>query len=759
MTKSVCLHAAFLRSPRENPWTGGLDPEDSAYPYGDQASRAHAECYGPFAFDPVLDRDGRVQGSADLYASLSFSFSPLLLAWLERAHPETYRRILEADRGSAGRLGHGNALAQPYGDAPLPGLSLRDKRTALRWGRSDFRQRFGRAPEGLWLPGMAADEETLEAVISEGFRFTVLPARLAGRVRVAGGSESDWKEVRPELFNPTRPYRWLSRQAPSSELAVFFPHERLGAALASGEALRDGETLWRGVKARFLPDDSTQLVHAAQAGELYGLELKGAAAVLGQALRNLEADGLPATNYGAFLDHFPPPQEFGLAPAAPPQEPAWRSGLRQALQRLAEDFDAFFAERLGAWLSDPWEARDAYGELLCDSSARRADEFLSRRSRRHLKPAEARAALRLLELQRRRLLMLAEADHDSRDITDAEPLQALKNACRALELAAGLGRDLALGLRERLAEVKTVSGTPPDSAQVWSREVAPAAVDCARAAAHFAILEHLGVGEAPRPTPRPGERFSLLRNAVRRQTIPLPAGRDPAWSWHSLAVRDAESLQTSQAAVCVHRLERLDLAAWVLPAQEEPPELAAAFAAAPAEEFRAELCRRFGQAFFTLDALIGKERLQVLRWLMPDPSGSRPRQAFLRDWAAAIGRLRRGEDSGDGLLELLPRCREAGVLPDQLPWAALARGAAQAALEDFLASGARPDLDQALRWLSAAERVGLHLDLFALRSRLLVWLGRSVPDADPVVRDLTRALAEKLGLAPSLFTSTEACPT
>ena len=90
MTKSVCLHAAFLRSPHENPWTGDLDPEDSAYPYGDQASRAHAECYGPFAFDPVLDREGRMRGSSNLYASLSFSFSPLLLAWLERT-PQAMR--------------------------------------------------------------------------------------------------------------------------------------------------------------------------------------------------------------------------------------------------------------------------------------------------------------------------------------------------------------------------------------------------------------------------------------------------------------------------------------------------------------------------------------------------------------------------------------------------------------------------------------------------------------------------------------------
>ncbi|MBI5241759.1 MAG: DUF3536 domain-containing protein [Elusimicrobia bacterium] len=733
MTKSVCLHAAFLRSPRENPWTGGLDPEDSAYPYPDWTSRAHAESVGPFAFDPLLDAHGRVRRSANLLASLSFSFSPLWLAWLERCRPGTYARVLAADRDSLSRLGRGNALAQPYGDAPLTRLAPREQRTAVRWGRSDFRQRFGRAPEGLWLPGPEADEEVLEALVAEGFSFTVLPAARAGRVRAVGGAGADWREVRPETFNPTRPYRWLSRRTPGAELALFFPHELLGAALASGKALRDGEALRRSVQARFLPDESTQLVHAGNPGEIYGLDVKGAPAVLGAALRGLEAAGIPAVNYAAFLDRFPPPQEVELRAAAPDQEPAWLAALRP----FAESLDAFFAERLAAWLKDPWQARDDYAELLADPSARQADGFLARRSLRHLKPAEARQALRLLELQRRRLLMLSDGD--------APPVQALRQACRAAELCAALGGGAAPDL----------AGTGLD--KVWAREIAPAAVDLRRAAAPLGLLEHLGVGGGPLPEPRSGERFSLKDCAARRQTAPLPGGRDASWSWLRLTVRDGESRERVRAAVCVHQLERLDLAAWVLPPQDEPAELAAAFAAGPAEQFRAELCRRFGNDFFTLDALAGGERLQVLRWLMPDPSGSQPRRKFLDEWAAAVGALRRrGEDGA--LLGLLARCRESGVPPDQLPWAALARDEAAAALDDFLDTGARPELDRVLAWLAAAERSGLHLDLFSLRSRLLVWLEDLAPCADAAQRDLVRSLAERLGLSPSLSSSPEACP-
>jgi len=755
VTKFVCFHAAFVRVPRENPWTGAFDAEDSAFPSRDWACRAHDAVYGPLAFDPVPDPDGRLRSAANLYRSLSFSFSPLLLAWLERSRPETYLRILEADRESVGRLGHGNALAQPYIGTPLTRLDPGDRRLAVRWGREDFRRRFGRLPEGLWLSHASADEETLELLVAEGFRFTILPAARAGRVRLSGDSE-DWQEVRPEVFNPTRPYCWRSRREPGARLALFFPHERLVAAVDSGEALRDGQRLWRAAQARFLPDDSTQLVHAANHGELFGLTHRQGAAMLGQALRNMEADGLSLTNYAAFLDRFPPPQEVELRDAPSVLEPAWRGGLRQALHVLSRQLDAFYDERAGGCLDDPGPARDAYIERLADPAARPTGEFLARHGGGSLASGAVGPALRLLEMQRRRLLMLAESGYDSADLADAEPAQALKNACRAATIAAALGQDFAPRLCERLAAVKSGSGRPPDAARFWSREIAPAAVGPERAAAHFALLEHLGLGAPPRPQPLPGERFALLSCAARRQEMALPAGRDAAWSWLRLVVYDAENLQTHDAAVCVHQLERLDLAAWVLTPQDEPPGLAEAFAAAPAEDFRAELGRRFGQVFFTLDALLGDERVQVLRWLLPDPAGSLARRRFLQEWAAAVGRLRREADGGIRLLELLPRCRDVGVPPDQLPWEGLARAEAAAALERFLAGGSRPDLDLSLRWLAAAERAGLRLDLFELRSRVLLWQERGGAAADAAQRGLLRGLFEKLGLSPLLLAPTEA---
>ena len=62
----------------------------------------------------------------------------------------------------------------PYHHAILPLSSRREKRTEVRWGIADFRRRFGRAPEGMWLPETAVDEETLDVLAEAGIRFTIL---------------------------------------------------------------------------------------------------------------------------------------------------------------------------------------------------------------------------------------------------------------------------------------------------------------------------------------------------------------------------------------------------------------------------------------------------------------------------------------------------------------------------------------------------------------------------------------------------------
>ena len=154
--KALVVHGHFYQPPRENPWTGEVEAEPSAAPFHDWNERVYAECYAPNA-------------AANNYAHISFNFGPTLLSWLEQHHTDTYQHILNADReSSARRSGHGNAIAQAYGHAILPLCNERDRLTQVLWGIADFRFRFGREPEALWLPETAANEATLGLLIEEG---------------------------------------------------------------------------------------------------------------------------------------------------------------------------------------------------------------------------------------------------------------------------------------------------------------------------------------------------------------------------------------------------------------------------------------------------------------------------------------------------------------------------------------------------------------------------------------------------------------
>ncbi|PYX62740.1 MAG: glycoside hydrolase, partial [Acidobacteria bacterium] len=140
---NIAVHGHFYQPPREDPFTGIIPEELGATPFRNFNEKITAECYRPNA-------------EAGNFDVMSFNLGPTLACWLEKAHPEVYRRIIEADRF------HHNALAQGYTHIILPLASERDKRTQILWGMQDFRHRFGREPRGMWMAETAVDIETLD---------------------------------------------------------------------------------------------------------------------------------------------------------------------------------------------------------------------------------------------------------------------------------------------------------------------------------------------------------------------------------------------------------------------------------------------------------------------------------------------------------------------------------------------------------------------------------------------------------------------
>ena len=207
----VTVHGHFYQPPRENPYLDTIEHQPSAAPFHNWNERIHWECYRPNAFARVLNDKGQILQIVNNYEYMSFNIGPTLMSWLEHHDKSVYERILEADAKSCHKLnGHGNAIAQIYNHIIMPLANERDKYTQIRWGKADFKSRFNRDPEGIWLAETAIDYATLKALISENIRFIILAPSQAQRCRsfpTENDPQPQWHEGGGRQIDPTPPYR------------------------------------------------------------------------------------------------------------------------------------------------------------------------------------------------------------------------------------------------------------------------------------------------------------------------------------------------------------------------------------------------------------------------------------------------------------------------------------------------------------------------------------------------------------------------
>src|ERR1700719_3615281 len=305
----VCVHGHFYQPPRENPSLEAIELQDSAYPYHDWNERITAECYAPNATSRILDNEQRIIKLVNNYGMMSFNFGPTLLSWLEEKAPRVYAALQEADKLSSHKFGgHGSAVAQAYNHMILPLANRRDKVTQVKWGITDFQQRFGRHPEGMWLPETAVDIETLEVLAENGILFTILAPRQAKRVRRKGSRS--WKDVTGDRVDPSRAY--LVRLPSRKTISVFFYDGPISQGVAFEGLLNDGKAFADRLMNGFSDArDWPQLSHIATDGESYGHHHRYGEMALTFALNHIETNKLAElTNYGQFLKRFPP-DHFG----------------------------------------------------------------------------------------------------------------------------------------------------------------------------------------------------------------------------------------------------------------------------------------------------------------------------------------------------------------------------------------------------------------------------------------------------------------
>ncbi|MFN7133417.1 MAG: DUF3536 domain-containing protein, partial [Myxococcales bacterium] len=505
--KFLCIHGHFYQPPRENPWLEEVEVQDSAAPFHDWNARISAECYGPNSASRRLTHGRRILEIVSNYTNMSFNFGPTLLAWMEREAPDVYRRVLEADRQSLKlRNGHGNAIAQVYNHVILPLANQNDKVTQVLWGIRDFQHRFGRDPEGMWLAEAAVDTATLCVLADHGIKFTILSPFQAARVREPGG---DWVDVSGGRIDPTRGYKVTLPDGRT--MALFFYDGPIAKSLAFENGLEDsGRLLDRLAGGYDGARKHPQLLNIATDGETFGHHRKQGDETLAGVFARAHERGMTLTNYGEYLERFPPTAEVEIIEASswscahgierwrsncgckcsgdPAWTQGWRAPLRGALDLLREHLSEQFEEVGGRLFQDPWAARNAYIQVVLDRRPEVIDDFLQSVQSHPLTRDEQVTALKLLECQRHAMLMYTSCGWFFSEISGLETVQILKYAGRCIQLAAELGEpNLEAIFLEALERAPSNLPELGNGAVVYQRYVKPSVISMDAVAAHLAI--------------------------------------------------------------------------------------------------------------------------------------------------------------------------------------------------------------------------------------------------------------------------------
>ncbi|HET9346745.1 MAG TPA: DUF3536 domain-containing protein [Candidatus Limnocylindrales bacterium] len=431
----LAVHAHFYQPSRLDPWTGRVPEEPGAAPFHDWNARVDAECYGPNATRSNLRR-------------ISWDLGPTLASWMATEAPTTLAGFVTA-------AAEGNALAQAFHHTILPLASAADRRTEIRWGLRDFEVRFGRRPNGLWLPETAVDLPTLRVAAAEGVGYTVL---------------APWQAAETGL-DSRRPYR-VDLGDGASIVVVFYDAGLSAAVSFEPEATSDADRFARErVAVRLSSATYTgppSLALIATDGELYGHH---------QQFRDLFLQRLVAPDLATAERRGFDVVSLADAIAEPPDRhhPAiriaertswschhgvarwsaecpdaidgrWKGPLRAALERLAAAIDAA-SERWFASIArapDLWDLRDAYVDVVVRAIS--ADAFAEERVG-PIATADRQRALALLEAQRWRLAMFASDAWFWDDPIRPETKQVLRSAARAVRLVDG---ELGTALEDRL---------------------------------------------------------------------------------------------------------------------------------------------------------------------------------------------------------------------------------------------------------------------------------------------------------------------
>lgn len=418
-TRYLCVHGHFYQPPRGNPFVDTPLEEESAAPYQNWNERITAESYQP---------------NAELgnFEYISFNLGETLASWLALNAPETYQRILQADQSHLKAHGVGNAIAQSMHHTILPLERRADKVTQVTWGKASFRQRYGRETEGIWLPEMAVDIETLEVLAEQGIEWTILTeSQVKGKPAGAG------------------PY-WVDLPG-GKRIKVFVRDEYLSNDIAFNLGNFGGAGRWAREVLAPRRHRVGALTLIASDGETFGHHWRGEEQFLHWLISyEAQAAGYTVVTLAQYARMVEPKHAIKLVEdtawssmhglgrwltgsADTSGDSYWKGALRRAMDLLRVEIDSLYREEMRRIDKDvdPIQVRDAWINVVL--GLQRREDFVKYHEIDAVGEDEERV-LKLVEAQYHRHKMYASCAFFFSDLTDLSVRYGIASAAYATRL-------------------------------------------------------------------------------------------------------------------------------------------------------------------------------------------------------------------------------------------------------------------------------------------------------------------------------------
>jgi len=442
--QQYCIHAHFYQPPREDPYKEKIPNEAGAFPFPNWNERIYAECYAPNA-------------QLGNFQRISFNIGPTLCDWMSEFHPDTMTSIVNQDRANVEKYGVGNAIAHPYNHTILPLATHRDKATQIAWGIADFEFRFGRKPQGMWLPETAVDVATLSALCDRGIEFTIL---------------APWQADCDDL-DISEPYRV---ELPGGRnIIIFFYHAGLSGGVSFNPSLTMNaddfirQQFLQSYNLHKLQRQEAQMIMLASDGELYGHHQPDRQHFLAHLVIGAgENAGLTLTFPALWLKDNPPRRVVGIRPMTSwschhgigrwlgtcecSPDSGWKTILYHALNNLVNRLDNIYLNAVSPYVSNVWQLRNDYIRVLLEQQS--VEDLINEAANKTLADDVVDQLAILLLAQYERQRMFASCGWYHEDFDRIEPRNNVAYAAKAVWLTCqATGIDLTKSCLAELGQV------------------------------------------------------------------------------------------------------------------------------------------------------------------------------------------------------------------------------------------------------------------------------------------------------------------